>query len=153
MPGAPTPHPAGIALSALVGPLGIEGAQAALVVVAYLALGSAATAVAVEARALAGWAAAILAALLVVLAPVIATQAREGLIDVPYVALVAGAVAMVIRQDSSIRPALVLLAAAGCIRPEAWAFAFALVLWRGRDDRLAWALAAAGPVRPGSAPT
>ena len=144
--GAPTPHPGGIAMASLAAPFGVDAAREILLAVSYLGLGFAAAAVAVETERLAGALGAICAALLVVLAPPIADLAREAYVDLPFAALVTTAVALVVRNGSAVRLPLSLLAAAGTLRPEAWAFALALVLWRGRDDWLAWALAAAGPV-------
>ena len=70
-------------------------------------------------------------------------------VDVPYLALVLGALLVETRRPRAGAPVLVLLGVAGLIRPEAWLFsaAYLVWLWIGgvRDPRL-WALAAAAPL-------
>ena len=64
--------------------------------------------------------------------------------DVPYVCLVLGALLYETRRPRAGAPVLVLLAFAGLLRPEAWLFSAAYVLWL-RDWRLL-PLAAAAPL-------
>ena len=64
-------------------------------------------------------------------------------VDIPYAALVLGAILAEARRPRTTLP-LILLALAGLLRPEAWLFSFAYVAWR-RDLRLL-PLAAAAPV-------
>ena len=70
-------------------------------------------------------------------------------VDVPYLALVLGALLVETRRRRAGAPVLALLGVAGLIRPEAWLFsgAYLVWLWVGgvRDPRL-WALAAAAPL-------
>ena len=70
-------------------------------------------------------------------------------VDVPYLALVLGALLVETRKPRAGAPVLALLGLAGLIRPEAWLFsgAYLVWLWVGgvRDPRL-WALAAAAPL-------
>jgi hypothetical protein len=71
--------------------------------------------------------------------------------DVPFAALVAGAVLLEARKPRRGIPVLALLAVAGLLRPEAWVLSglYVLWLWRGRAnaERARYAaLAAAAPV-------
>jgi hypothetical protein len=146
---APTPHPLGTLVGVLLAPLGAGAGDAA----AWLALSSLA-AVAWLARALgrawfgrtAGW---IAAALALTSVPLLTTAARAYL-DLPYLALVVGALLVETRRPRAGAPVLALLAVAGLWRPEAWLFSAAYWGWaaRGRPRaeaaRLA-ALAAAAP--------
>ena len=70
-------------------------------------------------------------------------------VDVPYLALVLAALLVETRRRRAGAPVLALLGVAGLIRPEAWLFsgAYLIWLWVGgvRDPRL-WALAAAAPL-------
>lgn len=143
---APTPHPGGLALTTLAAPFGNTGARDLVVVGGYIALGAASLAVAREAQELAGLAAAVLAGGLVLLAPEIGVAAREGLVDVPFVAAVAWAVVLAMRDESAVRGPLLLLAVAGVMRPEAWLLSAGLLLWRGRRDPVAWLIAISSPL-------
>lgn len=149
---APTPHPLATLGGLLLTPLstwssaGVHGepATAAVLVVAFVAL------------ALLGWVVyrlgtewfnpvvgVIAAALLLTRRPVLDYGARA-YVDIPYLVLVLGALLVETRRPRAGAPVLVLLAVAGLLRPEAWLFSAAYVLWL-RDWRLLW-LAAAGPV-------
>jgi hypothetical protein len=64
--------------------------------------------------------------------------------DLPYVCLVLGALLVATRRPRAGWPVLALLALAGLLRPEAWLFSAAYVVWL-RDWRLL-PLAAAGPL-------
>jgi hypothetical protein len=67
-------------------------------------------------------------------------------VDLPYLCLVLGALLVETRRRRAGAPVLALLALAGLLRPEAWLFSAAYILWlRPRDWRL-WALAASAPV-------
>ena len=95
----------------------------------------------------AGW---IAAALALTSVPLLTTAARAYL-DVPYLALVLGALLVETRRPRAGAPVLALLAVAGLWRPEAWLFSAAYWVWsargrpRGEAARLA-ALAAAAPL-------
>ena len=92
--------------------------------------------------------AALAAAIVLTRRPVLDFGARA-YVDVPYLALVLGALLVETRQPRAGAPVLALLGLAGLIRPEAWLFsgAYLVWLWVGgvRDPRL-WALAAAAPL-------
>src|SRR2546423_1208527 len=93
---------------------------------------------------------AAIAALALTSVPLLTTAARAYL-DVPYLALVLGALLVETRRRRAGTPVLALLAVAGLWRPEAWLFSAAYWVWaaRGRPHgeaaRLA-ALAAAAPL-------
>jgi hypothetical protein len=137
---APTPHPlanlAGLALA----PLSPRTGEDVLVVVAFLALGACGYLVYALGARWFGVAAGLLAAVLFLTREPVLSYGTRAYVDLPYLALVLGALLTVERR----RTPFVLLALAGLLRPEAWLFSAALLLWR-RD----WALlplAAAAPV-------
>jgi hypothetical protein len=132
-PLAPTPHPLATALGAVLTPLG-DGASVIWLVLAFLSLGAL------------GWltyelgahwfgpaAGAVAALLILTRIPVLSFGVRAYL-DIPYVALVLGAILAEARRASP-RLVLILLALAGLLRPEAWLFALAYAAWK-RDPRL-----------------
>jgi hypothetical protein len=146
---APTPHPLGTLLGVLLAPIGgaagdvatllVLGSLAAVVWLA-LALGRAWFGGA------AGW---IAAALALTSVPLLTTAARAYL-DVPYLALVLGALLVETRRPRAGAPVLALLAVAGLWRPEAWLFSAAYWLWsaRGRSRADAARLAALALAAP-----
>src|SRR3954462_6711089 len=136
---APTPHPlanlAGLALA----PLSPRTGEDVLVVVAFLALATCGYLVYALGARWFGVAAGVLAALLFLTREPVLSYGTRAYVDLPYLALVLGALPTVERR----RPPFALLALAGLLRPEAWLFSAALLVWR-RD----WALlplAAAAP--------
>src|SRR3954452_9901006 len=137
---APTPHPlanlGGLALS-LVSP---RTGEDALVVVAFLALGAVGWLVYALGARWFGTAAWVRAAFLFLTREPVLSYGSRAYMDLPYLALVLGALLALERR----RTPFVLLALAGLLRPEAWLFSGALLVWR-RDWSLA-PLAAAGPV-------
>jgi hypothetical protein len=142
VPVAPTPHPLATLTGLVLTPLGDAG-QTVWVVLAFLSLGAL------------GWltyelgahwfgpvAGAVAALLILTRIPVLSFGVRA-YVDIPYVALVLGAILAEARGPHP-RAVLLLLTLAGLLRPEAWLFALAYVAWR-REPRLL-ALAVAGPV-------
>jgi len=158
---APTPHPLATLVAALLSPLsslrgfvirGEAGASAAVAIV-FLSL---ATLGFVVFRLGAAWfnpAAGLLAAVIVLTRQPVLDFGARAYVDIPYLALVLGAVLAETRRRHAGARVLVLLGLAGLLRPEAWLFAAAywVYLWRGgqrpRADlvKLA-ALAAAAPL-------
>ncbi len=133
---APTPHPLGTLLGVLLAPLGAAAGDAAtLLVLASLA------AVVWLAFALArewfGGAAGWIAAALALTSVPLLTPAARAYLDVPYLALVLGALLVETRRRRAGAPVLALLAVAGLWRPEAWLFSAAYLGWaaRGRPRR------------------
>ena len=146
---APTAHPLGTLLGALLAPLGAYAGDAA----SLLVLASLAAVVWLTfalARTWFGGAAAWLAAGLALTSIPLLTAAARGYLDVPYLALVLAALLVETRRPRAGASVLALLAVAGLWRPEAWAFSAAYWTWatpgRPRADaaRLA-ALALAAP--------
>src|SRR4051794_23247954 len=136
---APTPHPlanlGGLALSAFSPQTG----ETVLVVVGFVALGAVGWLVYALGARWFGAAAGGLAAVLFLTREPVLSYGTRAYVDLPYLALVLGALLALDRR----RLPFVLLALAGLLRPEAWLFSFALLVWR-RDWALA-PLAAAGP--------
>ena len=158
---APTPHPLATLAGVLAAPLSLasdagvhgESAQTATLIVAFVAL------------ALLGWVVyalgtawfdpwvGVLAAVIVLTRRPVLDFGARAYVDIPYVALVLGALLVETRRPRAGLPVLALLAVAGLIRPEAWLFSaayLAYLVWRGERDlrRLArlTAVAASGPV-------
>jgi len=124
IPVAPTPHPLVEALGVVLSPLGPRAMQSVTVALAFIAL---ATLGWVVYRLGALWfgraAGALAAVLLLTRVPVVSNGVRA-YVDVPYLVLVLGAVLVAVRPANDRKPALALtlLALAGLLRPEAWAF-------------------------------
>ena len=96
------------------------------------------------------WAGAV-AALVVLTRPAIQRDALLAYQDLPFAALVVGAVLLEARRPRRGVPVLAVLAVAGLVRPEAWVLSglYALWLWRGATPRRRAAfaaLAATGPL-------
>jgi hypothetical protein len=122
IPIAPTPHPLVEALGVVVAPLGPHAATQITVALGFLALAAC------------GWAAyrlgslwfnraagAVAALLLVTRVPILSYGVRA-YVDVPYLLLVLCALIVETRRRRTGAPVLALLAIAGLLRPEAWAF-------------------------------
>jgi len=159
---APTPHPLATLVAVALSPLsssglagGVHGelgtsAAGAIVFVSLAVLGL------VVYRLGAAWfnpAAGLVAAAVVLTRQPVLDFGARAYVDIPYLALVLGAVLAETRRRHAGAPVLLLLGLAGLLRPEAWLFAGAywVYLWRcgtrerGELARLA-ALAAAAPV-------
>jgi hypothetical protein len=155
IPIAPTPHPLVEALGAVLAPLGPRATADVTVALGLLALSACAWAVY---RLGALWfnrpAGALAALLLITRVPILSYGVRA-YIDVPYLLLVLCALILEGRRSRAGGGVLALLALAGLLRPEAWAFAglywlYLVVANRGLRTRrdLAWLalLAAAAPL-------
>jgi hypothetical protein len=148
----PTPHPLADLLGLVSTPLG-NGAIDVTVVIAYVSL------------ALVGylvyrlgslwfdrWIGAVAAAIVLTRAPFLSNGLRA-YVDLPYIALCLGALAIESRRPRAGWPVLALLVPAGLLRPEAWLFAGAYWVYlavkggRSRGELIGLAaLAAAGPL-------
>jgi hypothetical protein len=128
----PTPHPLADLLGAVTTPLG-NGAITVTMLVAYLSLGLVGYLVY---RLGSLWfdrpIGAVAAVFVLTRAPFLSNGLRA-YVDVPYIALVLGALVWETRKPRCGWPVLTLLAFAGLLRPEAWGFSIAylayLVLW------------------------
>jgi hypothetical protein len=131
----PTPHPLADLLGAVTTPLG-SGAITVTMIVAYISL------------ALVGYLVyrlgslwfdrpigAVAALIVLTRAPFLSNGLRA-YVDVPYIALVLGALVIESKRPRAGWPVLALLALAGLLRPEAWGFSIAylayLALWPER---------------------
>jgi hypothetical protein len=143
---APTPHPLATLAGAILSPLGATGAINATIVLAFVWLGAVAWITYRLGEAWINRAAGALAAAIVLTRRPVLDFGSRAYVDLPYLALLLGALLIETRRRRTGAPVLALLAVAGLIRPEAWLFSAAYVLWlRPRDWRL-WALAASAPV-------
>lgn len=146
---ASTPHPLLNALGTLLSPLG-HGAEAGLRALTLLALGAACVAVFRIATELAGRAAGVLAAAILLTRAPVLEFANRASVDVLTLALLLWAVALELRIPRRGTSPMVLLGLAGLLRPEAWLLSAAYWLWLARS--LDWpgrlrlgAIAAAAP--------
>ncbi|HEV2818924.1 MAG TPA: hypothetical protein VGW11_00305 [Solirubrobacteraceae bacterium] len=162
---APTQHPlltaVGLALAPLTSagrPLFGDGDEALVVGGALVCLGLVAWLAFALGRAWFGAGAGVVAAVLIVTREPILSYGLRAYVDLPYVALVLGALLVETRRPRAGWAVLALLALAGLVRPEAWLFSAAYLAWlwwgaRREDTAVgarSWvgllALAAAGPV-------
>jgi hypothetical protein len=122
IPVAPTPHPLVEALGVVTSPLGPRAQERVAVALGFLALSTCGWAVY---RLGALWfnrpAGALAAVVLVTRVPVLSYGVRA-YVDLPYLALVLGALVVETRRPRAGAPVLALLALAGLLRPEAWVF-------------------------------
>jgi hypothetical protein len=112
-------------------------------VLAFLSLGALAWVVFELGLAWFGAAAGALAAVIILTRQPVLSFGVRAYIDIPYVALVLGALVVEARRPRAGVVPLVLLAVAGLLRPEAWLFAGVYWLWLGRPWKLAWLVALA----------
>jgi hypothetical protein len=149
-PFAPTPHPLSITWSALGLPFG-DGAGSVMVLLALVGLGALVWIVFRLGQELfSPWVGAV-AALVVLTRPAIMRDALLGYQDVPFSALVIGAVLLEARRPRRGTAVLVCLGLAGLLRPEAWVLSglYVLYLWPGvtpRERVKLVVLAAAAPL-------
>jgi hypothetical protein len=133
---APTPHP----LATLVGALGSLGGvatgEALFELLAFLALGILGWLVYALGRAWFTPATGVLAALIVLTREPIFSYGVRAYVDIPYICLLLGALLVETRRPRAGTPVLILMALAGLLRPEAWLFAFAYVIWLWRGGAL-----------------
>jgi len=134
---APTPHPLATLGGILLSPFsslkldGLHGEAAASAVVAlsFVALALLAWVVFALGREWFNTAAGVLAAvILLTRVPVLDFGARA-YVDIPYLVLVLGALLVETRRPRAGGPVLALLALAGLLRPEAWLFSAAYLVW------------------------
>jgi Dolichyl-phosphate-mannose-protein mannosyltransferase len=126
----PTPHPLATLFGVVVSPLG-DGAATAAVVVAFLALGTIGYLVyRLGELWLNRWVGLLAAAIVLTRVPFLDYGARA-YVDLPYIALILGALVVETRKPRAGAPVLALLGVAGLLRPEAWVFsgAYLLYLW------------------------
>jgi hypothetical protein len=147
---APTPHPLQTAFGLLALPFG-GASDDVLVFATLLAFGALVyLAFALGRELFSPWVG-VVAALVVLTRPAMQRDAVLAYQDVPFAALVVGAVLLEARTPRRGAPVLALLAVAGLLRPEAWVLSglYVLWIWRAGDARsraLSVALAASAPL-------
>ena len=139
----PTPHPLADLLGLLTTPLG-QGAITVTMVIAYASLGLIGYLVYRLGSLWFDRAIGVVAALIVLTRAPFLSNGIRAYVDLPYIALCLGALAIETRRPRAGWPVLAALAAAGLLRPEAWLFSAAYFAW------LALAL---GALPPAAAPT
>jgi hypothetical protein len=133
---APTPHPLATAVSSLALPFGAH-ADTAILWLTLLSFGALVYLTYRLGEELFNRWVGIVAALVVVSRPVIMRDALIGYQDLPFAALVIGAVLLEAQRSRRGLPVLALLALAGLLRPEAWVLAglYWLYLWPATTPR------------------
>jgi hypothetical protein len=154
LPIAPTPHPLVEALGLVLYPLGPRAVEQIAVWLGFVALAACGWVVYRLASLWFGRAAGALAALILLTRVPMLSYGVRAYVDVPYLLLVLGAVLVEARRRAAVRrpagaPVLALLALAGLLRPEAWAFSGLYWLYVVLYERRAGASrsAAAGPAQ------
>jgi dolichyl-phosphate-mannose-protein mannosyltransferase len=146
----PTPHPLSTMFGILASPLG-DGAETAVVIAGFLALGAIGYLVyRLGDLWLNRWVGLLAAAIVLTRVPFLDYGARA-YVDLPYIAFVLAAVVAEARRPRAGWTVLAFLGVAGLMRPEAWLFSGAYLLYLAWPERRLpdWrliALAAAAPV-------
>ncbi|MGH2879261.1 MAG: hypothetical protein ACRDK4_06630 [Solirubrobacteraceae bacterium] len=122
LPIAPTPHPLIEALGIPLAPLGASATTTIVVALAFIALATCAWLLYELGRAWFGRAAGVVAALVLITRVPVLSYGVRAYVDVPYMLFVLAALLVETRKRRAGAPVLVLLALAGLLRPEAWAF-------------------------------
>jgi hypothetical protein len=136
----PTPHPLLNLLGALLSPLGFDAARAVLELLSLASMVLLAYAAFRLGRALFSWVAGVAFAAILVTRPDVVELGLYASIDVPFLALVLLAAALVAERPRRGEAPLVPLALAGLLRPEAWLLAAAYAIYalagrRAEPDR------------------
>ncbi|MGZ8633737.1 MAG: hypothetical protein ACXWZZ_07760 [Solirubrobacteraceae bacterium] len=148
--GAPTPHPLANAVSLVLAPLGgaATGAVMALSWLSFSALGV--LAFLLGRRLYSVWVGAAFA-LVVLTRSLLVSETHQAVVDIPFLALVVGALLVEVGRPRERTLVPVLLCVAGLLRPEGWLLGLAWLAYaargRPRAQVLRWAaLVAAAPV-------
>lgn len=126
---AVTPHPLHIAVGAFASLLGTDGATDFMRAIALLSVGAVAAMVFLLGRACFSTAVGALAAFAFVVTPEFVGTPLTGTVDGPFIALVTLAATLEARRPRRGTAVLVVLGAAGLLRPEAWVLAGAYWLY------------------------
>lgn len=146
---APTPHPLLNLVAAPLSLLGATRAPAALSGLHFLSYGVMMVAVFAAGRSLAGPICGLLAAAVLATRPLIVAELLFVSVDLPFLALVTTALALLLSSRGAPRSVGVLLVAAGLLRPEGWLLAIAYALWMARSGErraVVFAVAAGAPL-------
>jgi hypothetical protein len=150
---APTPHPLVELLGIVLSPLSPHAVEGVAVALGFVALAACGWAVYALASLWFGRAAGVVAALVLLTRVPILSYGVRAYVDVPYLLLVLAAVLIEARRVAAHRPpagarVLALLALAGLLRPEAWAFSgvywLYVVVWERRGGLLRAPASSAG---------
>jgi hypothetical protein len=136
IPIAPTPHPLVELVGLVLAPLGPRAVENVTVWLGFLALSACGWVVYRLGSQWFGRAAGALAALILLTRVPILSYGVRAYVDVPYLLLVLAALLVESRRRRAGAPVLALLALAGLLRPEAWAFSglYWLYLASRRED-------------------
>jgi hypothetical protein len=139
VPIAPTPHPLLEIIGAVLSPLGPRAVEDVTVALGFLALAGCGWVVYRLGAEWFGRAAGALAAVILLTRVPILSYGVRAYVDLPYMLLVLGALLVESRHRRAGAPVLGLLALAGLLRPEAWAFSglywLYLMGWPPRFER------------------
>jgi hypothetical protein len=124
----PTPHPLADLLGVLTTPIG-DGAITVTMIVAYLSLGLVGYLVYRLGSLWFDRPIGAIAALIVLTRAPFLSNGLRAYVDVPYIALVLGALVIESKRPRAGWPVLTLLALAGLLRPEAWLFSVAYLAY------------------------
>jgi hypothetical protein len=124
----PTPHPLADLLGAVTTPIG-DGAITVTMIVAYISLGLVGYLVYRLGTLWFDRPIGVVAALIVLTRAPFLSNGLRAYVDVPYIALVLGALVIESKKPRSGWPVLTLLAFAGLLRPEAWLFSVAYLIY------------------------
>jgi hypothetical protein len=119
---APTPHPLVEILGVVLSPLSPHAITSVTVALGFLALSACGWVIYRLGAQWFGRAAGLLAALLFITRGEVLSYGVRAYVDLPYLLLVLGALLVETRHRRAGAPVLALLALAGLLRPEAWAF-------------------------------
>ncbi|HUH82163.1 MAG TPA: hypothetical protein VLZ06_12655 [Solirubrobacteraceae bacterium] len=122
VPIAPTPHPLVELVGLVLYPLGPHAVEDATVALGFLALSACGWVIYLLGREWFGRAAGALAAVIFLTRPEVLSYGARAYVDIPYLLAVLGALLVETRRRRAGAPVLALLAVAGLLRPEAWAF-------------------------------
>ena len=128
----PTPHPLADLLGLVTTPIG-DGAITVTMIVAYVSLALCGYLVyRLGAIWFDRWIGAVAAAIVLTRAPFLSNGLRA-YIDLPFIALCLGALIIEAKRPKAGWPVLTLLALAGLLRPEAWGFSIAYLIYLSLD--------------------
>lgn len=128
----PTPHPLADLLGLVTTPIG-DGAITVTMIVAYLSLAVCGYLVyRLGTLWFDRWIGVVAAAIVLTRAPYLSNGLRA-YVDLPYIALCLGALTIEAKRPRSGWPVLTLLALAGLLRPEAWGFSIAYLIYLSLD--------------------
>lgn len=122
LPIAPTPHPLVEVLGVPIAPLGASASASIVVALGFLALSACAWVIYRLGSAWFGRAAGAVAAVILLTRVPVLSYGVRAYVDIPYLLLVLSALLVETHHRRAGAPVLVLLALAGLLRPEAWAF-------------------------------